>query len=178
MVTTRRDLACVVHLPHPSWDRCRACSKTARSAQERFDREPRQNCDSRCRCTSPSRPCSGARRRRAWPFGRPYSATVRIQPRASTVHSRGVWGRAAGFWKLATGCAHANWRGSIEWTDATGAGGNDPPTVTATDRPDPVADGPGFSVLNRPGLRKYLISGGRYWDRTSGPCRVKAVLYR
>ena len=20
--------------------------------------------------------------------------------------------------------------------------------------------------------------GGRYWDRTSGPCRVKAVLYR
>ena len=29
------------------------------------------------------------------------------------------------------------------------------------------------------GARKYLIFlGGRYWDRTSGPCRVKAVLYR
>ena len=24
----------------------------------------------------------------------------------------------------------------------------------------------------------YEIHGGRYWDRTSGPCRVKAVLYR
>src|SRR5471032_2400843 len=27
-------------------------------------------------------------------------------------------------------------------------------------------------------LRKSLIYGGRYWDRTSDPCRVKAVLYR
>jgi hypothetical protein len=26
--------------------------------------------------------------------------------------------------------------------------------------------------------RKSLIYGGRYWDRTSDPCRVKAVLYR
>ena len=26
--------------------------------------------------------------------------------------------------------------------------------------------------------RKSLIIGGRYWDRTSDPCRVKAVLYR
>ena len=26
-------------------------------------------------------------------------------------------------------------------------------------------------------LHKYAI-GGRYWDRTSDPCRVKAVLYR
>ena len=24
---------------------------------------------------------------------------------------------------------------------------------------------------------KHLKSGGRYWDRTSDPCRVKAVLY-
>ena len=35
-----------------------------------------------------------------------------------------------------------------------------------------------FAVLGRLYLRKSLISGGRYWDRTSGPCRVKAVLYR
>ncbi len=27
----------------------------------------------------------------------------------------------------------------------------------------------GFSIF---------IAGGRYWDRTSDPCRVKAVLYR
>ena len=28
-------------------------------------------------------------------------------------------------------------------------------------------------------LRKCLsVNGGSYWDRTSGPCRVKAVLYR
>jgi hypothetical protein len=26
--------------------------------------------------------------------------------------------------------------------------------------------------------RQDLIVGGRYWDRTSDPCRVKAVLYR
>jgi hypothetical protein len=24
----------------------------------------------------------------------------------------------------------------------------------------------------------YAADGGRYWDRTSDPCRVKAVLYR
>jgi hypothetical protein len=27
-------------------------------------------------------------------------------------------------------------------------------------------------------MGKSLIYGGRYWDRTSDPCRVKAVLYR
>jgi hypothetical protein len=35
-----------------------------------------------------------------------------------------------------------------------------------------------FAVLRDALLRNSLISGGRYWDRTSGPCRVKAVLYR
>jgi hypothetical protein len=25
---------------------------------------------------------------------------------------------------------------------------------------------------------RLFVFGGRYWDRTSGPCRVKAVLYR
>ena len=37
------------------------------------------------------------------------------------------------------------------------------------------------SVLGRKllvGMDKSLICGGQYWDRTSGPCRVKAVLYR
>jgi hypothetical protein len=34
------------------------------------------------------------------------------------------------------------------------------------------------SVRERGRVCKLLISGGRYWDRTSGPCRVKAVLYR
>ena len=24
----------------------------------------------------------------------------------------------------------------------------------------------------------FFVAGGRYWDRTSDPCRVKAVLYR
>ena len=24
----------------------------------------------------------------------------------------------------------------------------------------------------------FMFTGGRYWDRTSDPCRVKAVLYR
>ena len=27
-------------------------------------------------------------------------------------------------------------------------------------------------------LNLLIYNGGRYWDRTSGPCRVKAVLYR
>ena len=27
------------------------------------------------------------------------------------------------------------------------------------------------------GLAQALFFGGWYWDRTSGPCRVKAVLY-
>jgi hypothetical protein len=31
-----------------------------------------------------------------------------------------------------------------------------------------------FSVRIELLLYKSLISGGRYWDRTSGPCRVKA----
>jgi O-methyltransferase domain len=35
-----------------------------------------------------------------------------------------------------------------------------------------------FSVQAEHGICKLLIIGGRYWDRTSGPCRVKAVLYR
>ena len=35
-----------------------------------------------------------------------------------------------------------------------------------------------ISVRGRYQFSKLLISGGRYWDRTSGPCRVKAVLYR
>ena len=35
-----------------------------------------------------------------------------------------------------------------------------------------------FYILLRRVYAKYLISGGWYWDRTSGPCRVKAVLYR
>jgi hypothetical protein len=30
----------------------------------------------------------------------------------------------------------------------------------------------------RPVTARVDDSGGRYWDRTSGPCRVKAVLYR
>src|SRR5262249_22943083 len=30
-----------------------------------------------------------------------------------------------------------------------------------------------FAVLFGGQKRKYLIYGGRYWDRTSGPCRVK-----
>ena len=28
------------------------------------------------------------------------------------------------------------------------------------------------------GLTPWVYGGGRYWDRTSDPCRVKAVLYR
>ena len=46
---------------------------------------------------------------------------------------------------------------------------------------DKSSDGSGFRIFSvRPRLviRRSLISGGRYWDRTSDPCRVKAVLYR
>ena len=30
----------------------------------------------------------------------------------------------------------------------------------------------------RGGEKAYFYNGGRYWDRTSGPARVKRVLYR
>jgi hypothetical protein len=30
----------------------------------------------------------------------------------------------------------------------------------------------------RPAVLRAGDNGGRYWDRTSDPCRVKAVLYR
>ncbi len=37
---------------------------------------------------------------------------------------------------------------------------------------------PRYFILQLGVIAKLLIIGGWYWDRTSGPCRVKAVLYR
>ena len=37
---------------------------------------------------------------------------------------------------------------------------------------------PPENAKGRPKAAFSVDSGGRYWDRTSDPCRVKAVLYR
>src|SRR5690349_12151734 len=35
-----------------------------------------------------------------------------------------------------------------------------------------------WTLVQRPGGRGRGVNGGRYWDRTSGPSRVRGVLYR
>ena len=77
---------------------------------------------------------------------------------AASIPPRACWARRT--WCIATRCARAGarWHGPAE-------------RVTGAVRPARRTQ------KARPGVGLRL-PGGRYWDRTSDPCRVKAVLYR